>query len=140
MNTPLEAPSAEAALAHGYAPAPSVRVGILRVGAALSAPESEQAVDAALIAAGHTPLRRRATLQPRPGETELRVADVITFLTLYGHEYALAAFRLWPAAQGHEAALVAAAAQAGCRTLWETETATPDAAFGCDILLRRTPA
>lgn len=131
-----EVDSAAAALALGYAPAAQVRVGILLVAGALSDAAATAAVGAALEAAGHTALRRCARLQPRPGESALRVADVIGFLALYGHEYALAAFRAWPEARGQEAALIAAATQAGCRTMWEVG-AGDAAPAGCDIVLRR---
>lgn len=131
-----EVDSTSAALALGYAPAAQVRVGILLVAGALSDDAATRAVGAALEAASHTALRRCARLQMRPGESALRVEDVIGFLALYGHEYALAAFRAWPEARGHEAALMAAAVQAGCRTMWEVDPG--DAApAGCDIVLRR---
>ncbi len=126
----------------GYAPAAKVRVGILLVAGALSDPEGRRAVDAALAAAGHTSLRRCARLQPRPGESELRVADVTAFIELYGHEYALAGFRPWPAARGHEADLAAAAHRAGCRMLWEVnpdDAASTATAFCGDIVLARAP-
>lgn len=142
MMGPHETHSASAALARAYAPGPKIRVGILLVAGALSDPESRRAVDEALAAAGHTTLRRCARLQPRPGETELRVADVIAFLAQYGHEYAVVAFRPWPAAQGAEATLTAAASRAGCRTLWEIsagDAAAAAGATGSDILLRRPP-
>lgn len=130
----IAADGAKAALAQAYAPAPKIRVGILVVAGALSDAEGARAVEEALAAAGHTALRRCASLQPRPGESELRVADVLGFLALYGHEYATAAFRPWPAAHGHEAALVEAARHAGCRTIWEAGTGhAPD----CDIVLHR---
>lgn len=117
--------TARAALARAYAPASEVRVGILLVAGAFSDDESAQAVDDALQSAGHTALRRCARLQPRPGEAELRAADVIAFLDLYGHEYATAAFRPWAAARGDEDALTAAAQRAGCRTIWEIEPGDP---------------
>lgn len=141
MTTPFETRSPAAALARGYAPAPKIRVGILLIAGALADPDSARAVDAALTAAGHTPLRRLARLQPRPGEPDLRIADVLAFLALYGHEYALAAFRPWPAARGHEAALIEATKHAGCRTAWEIgpgDTATAYARSGADILLHRS--
>ena len=132
--------SVEAALALAYAPAPKVRVGILLVGGALSDTEGLRATDGALVAAGHTSLRRRASLQPRAGETELRVADVIDFLAWYGHEYALAAFRAWPGARGHEDALTEAARRAGCRIIWEIGPTDAVPAAGSDVLVRRLPA
>lgn len=138
-----ETHTAQAALALAYAPAPRIRVGILLVAGALSDPAGALAVDAALAAAGHTALRRCARLQPRPGEGALRVADVIGFLALYGHEYATAAFRPWPAARGQEEDLTSAAKRAGCRTIWEIGRDDPAAAYGAaggDMLLRREPA
>jgi len=137
-----ETGSAKAALAHAYAPAPRIRVGILLVAGAMSEAGSAQAVDDALMAAGHTALRRCARLQPRPGESDLRVDDVLGFLALYGHEYATVAFRPWPAARGHENDLIAAARRAGCRTIWETgpdDASAPGVAAGAEILLRRSP-
>jgi len=131
--------TAQSALARAYAPEPKIRVGILLIADALSDPGSMSAVDTALMAAGHTPLRRRARLQTRAGENALRVADVIAFLTLYGHEYAVVAFRTWPAAHGHEAELTAAAKRAGCRTIWEQRPGDPATALdavGGDIILR----
>lgn len=135
-----ESCSVEALLAQSYAPAPKVRVGILLVGGALSDAEGLHATDAALIAAGHTSLRRRASLQPRAGEAELRVADVIDFLDWYGHEYALVAFRAWPAACGDEPALTDAAQRAGCRIIWEIGPTDAVPAAGSDVLVRRLPA
>ena len=132
--------SVEATLARAYAPAPKVRVGILLVGGALSDAEGLRATDAALVAAGHTSLRRRASLQPRAGEAELRVADVIDFLAWYGHEYAMAAFRAWAAARGHEDALTEAARRAGCRIIWEIGPTDAVPAAGIDTLVRRLPA
>ncbi len=142
MTAARETHTTHAALAQAYAPAPKIRVGILLVGAALSDPESTQAIDDALRAAGHTSLRRRAKLQPRAGENGLRVADVIAFIALYGHEYALVAFRSWPAARGHEADLIAAAKREGCRTIWEIDPGDPAAAGDAvtsNTLLRRPP-
>jgi hypothetical protein len=131
--------TAQSALARAYSPEPKIRVGILLIAGALSASQSTAAVDDALMAAGHAPLRRRAQLQPRTGENEPRVADVIEFLTLFGHEYAAVAFRTWPAAHGHEEELTAAAKRAGCRTIWELRPSDPAPAFdavGSDIVLR----
>jgi hypothetical protein len=139
MMAQEETHSAQSALARTYAPAPKLRVGILLVADALSGPESSAAVDAALLAAGHTPLRRRASLQTRVGEAELRLEDVLEFIQDYGHEYAVVAFRPWPAAQGHEAELTAAATEVGCRTIWDLTAGAPipeiDAALG-DVVLR----
>lgn len=129
----------EAMLARAYVPAPKIRVGILLVGGALSDEAGLRATDAALVAAGHTALRRRASLQPRAGEADLRVADVIDFLAWYGHEYALAAFRAWPAARGHEPSVTEAARRAGCRILWEIGPNDAPPSAGSDVLLRRMP-
>jgi hypothetical protein len=134
-----EAFAVQSALAQAYAPEPKIRVGILLIAGALSTSQGIAAVDATLMAAGHAPRRRRAQLQPRTGEKESRVTDVIEFLTLYGHEYAAVAFRTWPAAHGHESELTAATKQAGCRTIWELRPGDPDLSFdavGSGIILR----
>lgn len=110
-------------LAELYSPTPPRRVGILSIAGALSDRVDE--VSDVLAAGGHTRIRRYAVLQPRIGEEQLRVADVHEFLQTYGHEYALAGLRSWPAADGAEIALVEAAAAAGCRVLWESAPGDP---------------
>lgn len=99
-----------------YDPMPPRRVGILSIAGALE-PHADD-VASVLGAAGHTVLRRFGRLQPRVGETEPRCADVIEFLRLYGHEYALVAVRSWPDARGAERELVATAVRQHCRVLW----------------------
>lgn len=131
--------SAQVALAKAYLPERKIRVGILLIAGALSDPDSSAAVDKALIHSGHTPLRRRAQLQTRLGEKELRIADVSEFIARYGHEYAVVAFREWPAVQGHEEELIAVAKQAGCQTIWEFGHENPAAcveAISSDVVLR----
>ena len=106
-----------AALRDLYRPAASVRVGILVLGDAF--PDDQAAVDAALIAAGHAPLRRKCTLLPRVGEERVRADDAIEFVTLYGHEYATALVRPWPEIAGREDELERALTDAGCEVLWD---------------------
>ena len=139
MMGTYETHSAHSALAQAYAPKPKIQVGVLLVAGALSVSESTAAVDDALMAAGHAPMRRRAELQTRAGERELRVADVVEFITRYGHEYAVVAFRTWPAAHGHEEELIAVAKRAGCWTIWDLGPGAPSISFdaaGSDVVLR----
>jgi hypothetical protein len=100
-----------------YAPTSRVQVGVLLLGGAVAG--REQPVDNALIAAGHSPLRRKCRLQPRPGEPRLRIEDALEFATLYGHEYAVAIVASWPEAGGRERQLVTTLHHAGCAVLWE---------------------
>jgi len=106
-----------AALRDLYRPAASVRVGILVLGDAF--PDRKVDVDAALVAAGHAPLRRKCALLPRVGEERVRADDAIEFVTLYGHEYATALVRPWPEIAGREDELERALTDAGCEVLWD---------------------
>lgn len=107
-----------------YRPAPAIRVGILSIAGALDGNVDE--VEAALAGAGHTLARRFGHLQTRPGEDALRLEDVVEFLDLYGHEYALVAIRGWEGdaaagivgSRGAEGALVALAVERGCAVVW----------------------
>ncbi len=68
---------------------------------------------------GIEPSRRRAVLQPRPGEPEVRAADVADFGSRYGHEYSVAV--LAPAlatAPETVASLETAFAGQGCAVVW----------------------
>ncbi len=104
------------AIADLYHPAAPPKVGILSVAGALDA--HEQQIEAVLAAAGHAALRRFARFQPRVGELAPRSEDVLEFLDLYGHEYALVALRGWAAVRGAEVELVTRAIGQGCRVLW----------------------
>lgn len=114
MTAPIDV---AAALRERYRPAASIRVGILVLGGAF--PDDQAAVDAALVAAGHAPLRRKCTLLPRVGEERVRADDAIEFVTLYGHEYATALVRPWPEIAGREDELERALTDAGCDVLWD---------------------
>lgn len=97
-----------------YAPTPPVRVGILSIADALD----ETSAGAVLEAAGHKVSRRFGHLQPRLGENELRREDVLSFLDLYGHEYALVAIRGWSGSKGAEAELISLGIKRHCRMVW----------------------
>lgn len=107
-----------------YRPEVRVRVGILLIGGALAS--EQDAVEHALLTAGHTALRRRAILQTRSGEAELRFGDVMEYLELYGHEYALVVARPFSDCEGREEAIADAAQRAGCHFEWEPSPRTPD--------------
>lgn len=106
-----------------YHPRPPRQVGILSIAGALE-PHARD-VDAVLGAAGHTSLRRFGRMQTRVGEVELRREDVLEFLELYAHEYALVAFRSWPGSRSAEPELIAAGVSQGCRVLWMLQPGDP---------------
>jgi kynureninase len=80
----------------------------------------DPAVDAearALVAErGLEPLRRVATLRPRPDEQDLRTEDVVQFLERYGHEYSTG----WFGADAplDREAVTSAASRVGCTLGW----------------------
>jgi hypothetical protein len=113
----LATDSTRATIRSWYAPASRVQVGVLLLGGAVTG--REQPVDNALMEAGHSPLRRKCRLQPRPGEPRLRIEDALESATLYGHEYAVAIVASWPEAGGRERQLVTTLHRAGCSVSWE---------------------
>ena len=79
-------------------------------------PEIDAAARELVTERGLDPLRRVATLRPRPDETELRTQDVLQFLERYGHEYSTGWF---PAGtELDQDQLTAAASRVGCTLGW----------------------
>jgi kynureninase len=79
-------------------------------------PAVDAAARALVIERGLDPLRRVATLRPRPGEDDLRTEDVQQYLERYGHEYSTGWF---PAGSPLDrAALTATASRVGCTLGW----------------------
>jgi kynureninase len=77
----------------------------------------DHAARALVSARGLDPLRRVATMQPRPGENRLRTSDVIGFFERYGHEYSVAL--LSPSGLDVDRITTTAAA-VGCTLGWYT--------------------
>jgi hypothetical protein len=66
------------------------------------------AAASAIEAHGLSPDRRLCRLQPRPGESEVRGADVVDFLGRYGHEYSVVLVDI------EDPGVLAASVAAGC--------------------------
>ena len=73
-----------------------------------------QAAATAIETRGLSPGRRLCLLQPRPGEVEVRAADVVHFLVRYGHEYSVILTDI------DDPEIVAASTAVGCAHLFIT--------------------
>lgn len=76
---------------------------------------------AVLEAASLLPLRRLAKLQPRHGEEDVRIEDIIDFVEHYGHEYVAAALPTSAVPSAADRAnLETACSLEGCDLLWHS--------------------
>jgi kynureninase len=102
----------------------------------------ESAATDAVLRAGLEPERRVARMHPRPGETDLRVDDLVEFIGHYGHEYCAAL--LGAQRVDDILPLTAAAHSAGFRILWDLslleDVSTDDLAlWGVDAAVSDRP-